>query len=120
MKIEQIAEINASNVLNHLKAGKTYIVDASNGDIYEADKATYYSWHTPEYRDDERQSWPLITMKNEVRGWGEKRVMIWGLNKTPLPVKRHEMSRHIFYSTTIQENCPIFTFRDFADFLKYF
>lgn len=111
------AAITAANVLSFLTPGKTYIVDADNGEMYECEKATYFSWHHAEYHDAERINWLSIEMKNQVRGWGLKKVQIIGLKKQPLPFTRNEMSRHIFDSTTVQENCPIFTFRNFKSFL---
>lgn len=110
-------KITAENVLNFLNAGKTYIVDADNGSMYECDKVEYFSWHHPEYHDAERSSWLSIEMKNEVRGWGLKKVQISGLKKQPLPFTRSDMSRHIFSSTTVQENCPVFMFRNFSKFI---
>lgn len=111
------AIINAQTIENlGLDKAKRYLIDATDGSIFSCDKVEFYSWHHPEYHDEERKTWLSIEMKNEVKGWGTKKVKITGLDKEPLPFKRHEMSRHILDSTTVQRNYRFSSFRNLQSF----
>ena len=91
-----------------LDKSKVHIVDRSTGDIYSCDSLEWYSAHVPEYHDEVRKSWLEIKMKNQVRGWGIKKMKITGLNKVPLSFNRENMSRNIFDSTFVMENYSFF------------